>query len=363
MRKELLLLTSTILFLLVVAEIGTRIFYTGEKKPEINAENQRVGDALEQPDPLLGWRLRANARVTHRLPFRSVSYSINESGFRDSGRHLKPASNGNLKIIAIGDSFTFGHGVKESDRYSNILNSMLKNTEVMNMGASGYSTAQQYLLLKQEGVKLKPDLVILGYYITNIRRNLEYDPYPRFKIENGELELKNFPVSSKASQRRVGDVYKKNNEYSTQRISVFFQFLQNKFIKLKKRLDPLPQYNDGHEGIILLEKLLMETNNIVKDIGGKLLIVIIPHHSYYIGRLSSFVTRRPFDVLEEFGRKNGIPFLNLLPIFEKYSKNSDGRNLILKGDAHWNKEGNLLAAMSIYDYITANKLIDGRYAK
>ncbi|MEA3357480.1 MAG: hypothetical protein U9Q67_03530 [Patescibacteria group bacterium] len=36
--------------------------------------------------------------------------------------------------------------------------------EVLNMGISGYNTIQEYLLLKDKGLKFQPDLVLLGFF-------------------------------------------------------------------------------------------------------------------------------------------------------------------------------------------------------
>jgi hypothetical protein len=74
-----------------------------------------------------------------------------------------------LRVLVIGDSFTFGWGVEERDRYGEVLQALLRarpgrEIQVTNAGYWGYSFDQQYLLLRDLLPRLKPRLVLQGVH-------------------------------------------------------------------------------------------------------------------------------------------------------------------------------------------------------
>jgi hypothetical protein len=102
-----------------------------------------------------------------------------------------------LRILILGDSFTFGDHVSDDETYSHYLQQMLPHTEVINMGVHGYGHDQMLILLKEEAVKYEPDIVILGFLPLDMSRNLlKFRDFakPRFVIDKGELKLTGTPV-------------------------------------------------------------------------------------------------------------------------------------------------------------------------
>jgi hypothetical protein len=61
----------------------------------------------------------------------------------------------------------------------------------MNFGVAGYSTSQEYVVLKNNVMKYNPDLVILLFSSNDVRFNsmdLSEDNFrPYFSLEDGEL--------------------------------------------------------------------------------------------------------------------------------------------------------------------------------
>lgn len=338
-------------------EILTRIFYQPQEIVKQN-DNKRIGKNLNQFDSLLGWRHFPNVRVTHQMPGYSCEYEINAKGIRSRKNYSYNKPHNMRRIVLIGDSFTFGHGVGEQDRYSDKLEEKFKNTEVINMGTSGYSTAQQYLFLKTEGMKYEPDLVIVGLYITNIRRNLDSISRPRFKVINDSLELSNYPL------HQIDSLTVSDDENETTavdnfivRYSRFIQFINDKINYVEKRLDPLPEYEDGNEGWTLLKSLLLEIRKTAAGAGSKTLIVLIPHHSYYGGNMSKYASRHPFEQMKKFSDEHDYFFIDLLPLFEKYAVKKNWKDLVIEGDGHWNAKGHEMASDSIFQFILSYNLL------
>ena len=68
----------------------------------------------------------------------------------------------------------------------------------MNGGTSGYSTDQEYLFYREEGVKYSPQIVILFFYYNDalyngLDRNIQI-PKPLLQFRNGRAEVANYPV-------------------------------------------------------------------------------------------------------------------------------------------------------------------------
>ena len=76
---------------------------------------------------------------------------------------------GTFRIVAIGDSITFGKGIeKEEDRFPEQLAAMISNSfkihaEAINMGFPTRNTIDEYFTLRNKGLLFHPDLVVLGY--------------------------------------------------------------------------------------------------------------------------------------------------------------------------------------------------------
>jgi len=109
----------------------------------------------------------------------------NKLGFRDKNYDLKPLENG-FRIIVLGDSLTWGVGLSEEQRYSNLLERFLKkkypnkNIEVLNFGICGGPTIQEAGNLKKYYKLLKPNLIIVGFCLN--------DPQPRAHNYSKERE-------------------------------------------------------------------------------------------------------------------------------------------------------------------------------
>lgn len=97
------------------------------------------------------------------------SFKTNHRGFR--GRELEQAGPGVRRILALGDSFTFGWGVGEGKAYPHLLEGRLRaagqQAVVFNAGVPGYNTAQEACLLEELVGPVAPDVVVLGYVVND----------------------------------------------------------------------------------------------------------------------------------------------------------------------------------------------------
>ncbi len=162
-------------------------------------EHQKYGMeayyAFDMYNSSKGWRPKPNLRDVKA--FDNKILSTNSKGFRGKKDFPYTKSKEKLRILILGDSFTFGDEVSDDETYSYYLQEMLPHTEVINMGVHGYGHDQMLILLKEEGVKYQPDIVILGFLALDMSRNiLKFRDFakPRFVLEGGELRLTGNPV-------------------------------------------------------------------------------------------------------------------------------------------------------------------------
>ena len=122
----------------------------------------------------------------------------NALGFRERSFALtKPADS--FRVMVLGDSLTWGAGLAESERYTNLLETKLQNDhpeqsiEVLNFALSGAPTVTERDVLRENIARIDPDLVIVGFCVN--------DPQP--ESQNYAVELDKFKPLFKA-YRSVG---------------------------------------------------------------------------------------------------------------------------------------------------------------
>ena len=150
---------------------------------------------FDRYDPSKGWMPKANLKDVK--VFNQKILNTNSKGLRGKRDFPYIKHKETLRILILGDSFTFGDEVSDDETYSHYLQEMLPHTEVINMGVHGYGHDQMLILLKEEGIKYHPDIVILGFLPLDMPRNLlEFRDFakPRFVLERGELKLTGTPV-------------------------------------------------------------------------------------------------------------------------------------------------------------------------
>ena len=102
----------------------------------------------------------------YRTPEFTIKIRTNSQGFRDREHNEKKPDN-TIRILTIGDSFTFGWGVNIEDSWSFIvekeLNKISKNYEVINVSQPGNTPFDYAKLAKKYVPFYKPDFILVGF--------------------------------------------------------------------------------------------------------------------------------------------------------------------------------------------------------
>jgi len=176
------LLAVVILVGLALCEIGTRVLFGSRIMliPRFHTSAHYAGFTIR--------RLQPNTEFWHTDPDGSWKFVTNSQGFRadEDFRLEKPP--GVFRVIALGDSTTEGFEVSQNATYPAVLERYLRKNgikaEVFNTGVSGFGTAEELIYLENEGIKYKPDAVVLGFFGNDFDDNLRSD---LFRLEGSAL--------------------------------------------------------------------------------------------------------------------------------------------------------------------------------
>jgi len=203
-RKELKLAFVLVLASLVVSlgivEVSLRLSSLPDpwttQNFTVDPVNQQVSNLAIQYDPVLGYI----ARPGFRGPIGKWISSHGEMGVRLNANFpkdlpLPPLPKGG--IVAVGDSFTYGSEVDDSESWPAQLEAIL-GVPVVNAGAGGYGIDQAVLRAEQLLDAVRPSAIIVSFIPNAVERNQRSVETglvrPYFDVVGGRLELRNVPV-------------------------------------------------------------------------------------------------------------------------------------------------------------------------
>ena len=148
-----------VLFALGLLEVGVRLVYGNNPpfySPQVKHENRPYG---YKPIP--------NQRGVYTI---DKPVSTNSVGFRDDEWSVERVP-GRRRVMTIGDSFTFGNGVRVEESYSNVLERRLRerglDVEVFNASAGGWGVNDLVDYYVAEGSAYRPDFLVYGFYFND----------------------------------------------------------------------------------------------------------------------------------------------------------------------------------------------------
>lgn len=118
-----------------------------------------------------------------------VSVDTNSLGLRDLEFAVEKQP-GELRILALGDSMTYGLGVRLDLTWVQVLEARLRRersapAEVINAGfaAGGHSPASYHTWVKDNGIQFAPDIVIVGLCLNDVDPRIGMLTYPIVPVE------------------------------------------------------------------------------------------------------------------------------------------------------------------------------------
>lgn len=240
-------------------------------------------------DPELGWTLVPGASTENGVP-----YQADADGMRSlPGWKRSATSPSSPRIVAYGDSFTHCDEVPYEECWTHIVE-RASGLRVVNAGVPGYGTDQAYLRYRATRDVLRPDVVILGLMIGDLKRNVnvfrtflsEWTAWskPRFVLDGDGLALINWPAASPAE---VPDLIARNDPLlgrdwwydpaewreSPLAFSVAYRFAR---ARLFRPIDRPSVLMPDAEATIVTARILAEFARDVERAGGRFFCLVMP---------------------------------------------------------------------------------------
>lgn len=271
------------------------------------------------------------------IPFRVIT---NSQGLRNSTDFQIDKPENVFRILAIGDSFTFSFGVNNADAWTHLLEENLnqlsdQKIEVINAGFPGYTIKDEFEYLQQKGLKLHPDLVILGAFENDLN---DFSPSSQSEFSRqqkltrtsklGALVFLEHSVAFNWANNTLPKLTSKSKK-SSQLLSSSLNTRPNNSITL--------EYQQNYLNILKQLLALLESHNT------PLLVVYFPN--------PHFLAQPTPDVLETLLDNNSTtyPLVDLRQLLQ--SAGTLKQLFLLPQDAHLSRYGNIVVATYLTDEI------------
>lgn len=309
--------------------------------------------------PKLGWTCWPNYNGLFSINEGGICFSIktDEDGFRDRERGVKQSDV--FRIVALGDSTTFGWGIDGEDSWPALLEGIAApNLECVNLGISGFGTDQEFLTYHLYGKSYQSDAVVIAIASNDIGDVQEESVLlgkrpvtrPCFQLEDSPFAIP--PINAIRVGEVLSGVVCLGSRRSREAARLDFCTVDPKETK---------RYIRGRE---ILFNIVRRLKNDLEGDNCQLLILLVqsdPSPNRPERLISEFSRiKRPdldrfFDDFEGFGRREEIPVIN--PRL-RIAGESDQSNLFVPNDGHFNRRGNFIIAQAVLDALGDAKLWD-----
>jgi hypothetical protein len=314
---ELLLVVASLVFVTLFIEVALRMFrqYRPNDYPP---RSQYQGFEAYEP---YGYRLIPSRRTTYLYPHknpRTLSLVSNRDGFR-AGRELDEPE-ARPRILFLGDSFVFGDGVEEAERFTDVLETLRPSWRIDNLGMVGYGPDLMLRALEVVGLKLKPAVVFFCMYTDDFRRvRPEYAGtgflIPRYQLESGHLVSRPYPTPDFWDQLRISIAFRK----------ILWNYTSRQWDLNQAILDRFEQLADNRRS--------------------RKAIVFLP------GREDTRADRERRSWLRQYSGRRATPFLDLSGAIHNV-----GKQAFIEGNPHLNPAGHQVVARELDRFLTKQVL-------
>ncbi|MFT7662478.1 MAG: lysophospholipase L1-like esterase [Planctomycetota bacterium] len=329
--KKLLIFLVSLIVLLVVGEVAARMAEPGPMA--LMDENPYVKPYKGLPQ-------------FHKPNFEGrwdgTWYGTNSIGLR--GPEISPEKGANeFRVVALGDSCTFGKSVEEAETWPRQLETMLnaeftdgRNAVVANCGVNGFSGKNYLKMFQVIGQRLNPDLVIVGYNLNdfpNVQKKIDEKMHSATKtrsavtkIVGGQKNLDRFNESALYRWLRAfyRDMTREESWKGAENLAKNEK--TDAVLKKAKQQASSPRHMEA------LEKELVGLKTAAEAAGARIAFFLFPYESLVY--LDEYDTT-PIDRLRGICEKIDAPFVDLAEKFRETARESEPkREMFIYGDRY-----------------------------
>lgn len=271
-------------------------------------------------------------------------YETNSSGMR--GPDLELSTDGHdFRVVALGDSCTFGKGVLEEHSWPRKLESLLAgelgsqwHPVVANLGVNGHSGVTYELMFRERGLHLQPDLVLVGFNINDFPNVLS------------AIDEHVFKERAALIPRGLRDMLGRLASYRWARQTYYHMRREADWARGEEFARQSGEEAADSAAWLKQEQYLREIRTQARSVGAKMAVFLFPYESQVY--LESFDSG-PIERLRATCRQLDVPFVDLAEEFRRQARTADPpRQLFLRGDRyHPNPEGYYLVAKRVIEML------------
>jgi hypothetical protein len=292
-----------------------------------------------------------------------------------------------VRILGLGDSFSVNLREKKQN-YNDILQqefivSGRGDVEIVNAGMEAMNPGYYWHILNKLGDLIKPDLVLVGFFVGNdIERDFaimignfisepkdlwkRYSKYSQFcYLRLYKLFKNNYFRYCDAQMKKEEAIRHPSQEEGSFAQATFLDTeMKKSWIFDKNNWELLHQQWRECSEVILKMKVWCDRRQI------KMVLLLLPAQfqadqdlrqavftKYKNIAEKNYDLSHPNNLIVNFCRTHDIHCLDMLGQFQEQEKT---RRLYILRDSHWNEAGNRLAADLIFDYLEKNHLVPPR---
>ena len=328
--------------------------------------------------PDLGFGIRSwTVHHAMRPGFNSPNIHTNSFGLR-SPEVAVPKPAGTIRVLLLGDSFTFGLRVKDDEVFGRRLEEMLHGkygaapVEVVSAGVISYCPLLEYLQYRHHLHVLEPDLVVLNFDMSDVQDDMAYS--------------RDAVVGSDGAPLFVTEPSLRNQAPSAMPKLLLFEWLGRRLRGVRGRvestLEGMPFVRDqdrylwaldnGQEWDAEAQKAMapiLDLARLLKRDRTPLLLATYPQpwqvsadatplppirDQYGVGQHTVHLNDRPFRKVEAFASNHRIPFVNATSVFRQ---DAAPASLFLGNDFHFTPRGHRVYAGVLAQFITDHSLV------
>ena len=308
-----------------------------------------------------------------------TAYRINADGWNSRhAQYIRPKSD-KYRIAIIGDSYVEALMVDYRKSLAEQLEDKLGRDkfEVYRFGISGAPLSQYLQILRREVVKYSPDLVVIVLVHNDFDESYQFVP-GRYTSSFLKINVKDGKILGEIQPKEYHETLA---EYLVRSSAIFRYFVFNRGVNIDNVRKLIFRDKQGaHKyqaniDVINLNKKKLNNAKVTEYLMNQIKKIALQHNfqvlfimdgdreDIYKGTDSANQYNAGVLSLNKMAQaiaaKNGIPFIDLQPIFQQdYQNNHIKFNYV--HDFHWNEYGHKIAAETIFKYLGEHKLAQGK---
>ena len=315
-------------------------------------ERSRHSDSFFIPDSELLFKIPPNTDFVVKHPDYTIRIKTNlnlrDIGFRGGILGGPPWG------VAVGDSFTFGHGVEHEETWTSLLAKSL-GREVINFGIPAQGPAQYTRVLKRYAIPMRPRVAFYGFYFNDLDSAARFRRMKRQFIPVGRYlryysYIYNLIGQSRSSPQPEPALVKADSG----EMSLDPEGLRRNLERQNRNFD---------DRWTLTAREVDDAIKTSKEAGVVFMLFYFPSRwEVYWDRLKkqtglpdSLDIDRLRRTVVQYCETKKILCLDLTPSLKREA--SHGKQLYFPIDGHWNKEGNRVVAEAIREFLVARGMV------